>query len=241
MWPSQRRAGHQASSEALEHAGAASHRGGAGPTLISAFALIFSGFSFYESVVKAPNISLFVPPQIAYVDPDRPDSPLEVFIIPLTLANNGARSGTVLSIDLSVTNKRTSQTKHFYSAQIGQWTTKTRAQSAPLTPTGEPYAPVALAGRAAYSGAIQFFPRDGETVPRILDLEPGDYSFEITINLAAVAQPRWFPSSEPQPLRFDMKAGRMDYRNFLAGATLPLWSPGHRPTSSNDTQPSSEQ
>lgn len=84
----------RARDDALATARDSYRTGGAFTTVISAFALAFSGFSFYESVLKAPNLALYVPPQIAYTDPDRPDSPLEVFIVPLTLANDGARTGT---------------------------------------------------------------------------------------------------------------------------------------------------
>ena len=83
--------------EVLEHI---HHRGGGRlATIISALALAFSGYSFYEAVLRAPELAIYVPPRIAYTDPDRPDSPFEVFIIPVTLANDGARSGTVLSLD----------------------------------------------------------------------------------------------------------------------------------------------
>ena len=152
MWPSRQKRGSSATADALEVARGARRGGGAFATIVSAFALIFSGFSFYESVLKSPRLSVYVPPQIAYTDPDRPDSPFEVFILPVTLANDGARTGTVLAIELKVTNPRTSQSKRFYASHFGPW-----SSSPP-----RPFAPISLAGKAAFSEAIQFYPRVGE-------------------------------------------------------------------------------
>jgi hypothetical protein len=196
--------------------------GGAFATLISAFALIFSGFSFYESVLKVPELSIYVPPQIAYTDPDRPDDPFEVFIVPLTIANDGARTGTVLSIELKVTNPRSSASKQFYAARLGPWSAD------PL----RPFAPLSLAGRASFSGAVQFFPRVGEKVPRILDLAPGVYEFEITIKAVAAGRSSWFKPQPTRPLVFKMQAGQMDYRRFGGKNTMQMWAPDYQPTAS---------
>ena len=219
MGPGQQGFPHEATKDALEIARDRHRGGGALATVISAFALIFSGFSFYESVLKVPNLSIYVPPQIAYTDPDRPDSPFEVFILPLTLANDGARTGTVLSVELKVTNPRTHKTKQFYAAHFGPW------GSAPV----RPFAPVSLAGRASFSGAIQFFPRIGEAVPRILDLTPGSYKFEITVKMVAAGKSEWFAPKPTKPLIFKMQAGQMDYRNFGGNRTMQMWSPNYQP------------
>ena len=165
MWPKGRHGGEHAAHEALEVAREARHGGGMLATIVSAIALIFSGFSFYESVLKAPKLAIYVPPQIAYTDPDRPDNPFEVFVLPVTLANDGARTGTVLALELKVTNPRTGKSKQFYAAQFGPWASKPH----------RPFAPISLAGKAAFSNAVQFFPRVGEKVPRIMDLEPRGY------------------------------------------------------------------
>ena len=222
MGTGQRGAPHQATTDALEIARERRRGGGALATVISAFALIFSGFSFYESVLKVPQLSIFVPPQIAYTDPDRPENPFEVFVLPLTMTNDGARTGTVLSVELKVTNSRTSSTKRFYAARFGAWGAQPH----------RPFAPVSLPGRASFSEAIQFFPRNGETVPRILDLSPGDYQFEITIKIAAAGKSRWFDPKPTTPLVFRMQAGQMDYRNFGGNRTMQMWSPDYQPAAS---------
>ena len=61
------------------------------PTLMSAVALLFSAFSLYETVLRAPQLAIFVAPRIDYTDPDWPEAVREVFVMPITLANDGAR------------------------------------------------------------------------------------------------------------------------------------------------------
>lgn len=210
----------------LDQARSAERGGGWLATVISAFALLFSGFSFYETVLRAPELAIYVPPQIQYTDPDRPDSPFEVFVLPITFANHGARSGTVLSLDLTVTNPRTGQSKRFYSAYSGPW-----SQDA-----GQSFSPVSLSGRAAISQTIQFLPRVEEEVPRILDFEAGDYQLTLTMQTADASEIGWLDGlglskGSAEPLSFDMRIGQLDYRNFNGAGTMPMWAPDYRPAS----------
>lgn len=223
IWKGGRRTAELATDDSLETARGARLSGSLLATIISAVALLFSGYSFYESVLRAPELAIYVPPQIGYTDPDRPDSPFEVFILPITLANDGARSGTVLSIDLEVTNPRTGDKKMFYAAQMGSWGEK------PL----RPFAPVSLSGKASYSQALQFFPRAGETVARILDLEPGSYAFSLSLNTAAAGGGVLFDlGSKVKPLSFEMQIGQIDYRNFANFGTIGMWASDYKPAAS---------
>ncbi len=223
IWKGGKRTADQAREDALETAHGHGLSGGLLATLISGFALLFSGYSFYESVLRAPELAIYVPPQISYTDPDRPDSPFEVFIMPITLANDGARTGTVLSIDLEVTNPRTKQSKKFYAANLGAW-----GQTPPRA-----FAPVSLSGKASFSQALQFFPRNGETVARILDLEPGTYQFKVSLNTAVPSGDTLFElSPKVNPLSFEMQIGQIDYRNFTGNGTIGMWAADYKPAAS---------
>ncbi len=227
MWPGGRRAADRSREDALDEAlGRNSGAGGLLATVISAVALLFSGYTFYESVMRAPELAIYVPPRIDYTDPDRPDSPFEVFVIPVTLANDGARTGTVLSIDLEVTNPRSGETKMFHAAQLGAW----RAE--PL----QPFAPVALSGRESFSKAVQFFPRNGEKVARILDLEPGNYQFKLTLQTAVAGGLDFLPAAKIKPLIFERQAGQMDYRKFTGNATMAMWTADYKPSGTSATK-----
>ncbi len=190
--------------------------------LMSLLALCVSGMSLYESTLRSPQLAIYVPPQLEYTDPDRPESPFEVFIVPLTVANGGARSGTVLSMTLEVENPRTKQKKLFYSARLGTW-----GQKPP-----RPFAPVALAGKTSYTEAVQFFPRVGEEVARILDFEGGDFHFKLSIDTAGAGRTEWLLARPVAPLVFERRIGKLDYRNFQGVGTMEMWAKDYRPSAS---------
>jgi hypothetical protein len=189
------------------------------PTLMSAMALLFSAYSLYEAVLRAPQLAMFVAPRIDYTDPDRPEAVREVFIMPVTVANDGARPATVLAINLEVVNPRTKQSKLFYAARLGSW------GEVPI----RPFAPVVLAGRATYSQALQFEPRVGEAVARILEAEPGSYIFRLALDVAAAGQGGGTASAGAAQLQFEMQAGQIDYRFFQGTGTMAMWAPDYRP------------
>ena len=67
-----------------------------------------------------------------------------------------------------------------------------------------------------------------------MDLEPGDYRFEITVNMVAAGKSDLFASRPVTPLVFSMQAGQMDYRNFTGGRTMEMWSPDYQPAASRE-------
>lgn len=221
MWRHRSRIVDQVSDDTGNRALEGGRWGGPFASAISGFALLFSSYSFYESVLRAPEFSAYVPPRIDYTDPDRPDSPFEVFVVPLTIANDGARAGTVLAITMTVTNLRSRETKEFYAASLGTWGVEPR----------RPFAPIALSGKASFSDSIQFMPLQDETVARILDLEPGRYGFEVRMETASVSQPWPFDGQEIAPLRFEREIGQLDYRFFSGTNTMAMWSADHKASS----------
>jgi hypothetical protein len=100
-------------------------------TSFSAVALTFSAYSLWESRLKQSDLRVFVPPVIEYSSPYQ-NSNFEVIIVPVTIANEGARAGTVLSLDLAVTDPKTNQTKRFYAANFGRWSARAAGPISPL-------------------------------------------------------------------------------------------------------------
>jgi hypothetical protein len=190
------------------------------PTLASVVALLFSAYTLYESTLRGARLSVFVAPRIDYTDPDRPEDVREVFVLPITVANEGARTGTLLALNLEVANPRSGSKKMFYAARLGTW------GETPL----RPFAPVVLAGRAIFSHAVQFEPRKGETVPRILDLEPGKYNFKLTVE--NVASTGGLGSGGAVPLEFEMQIERLDYRRFQGIGTMEMWAADYQSSAS---------
>jgi hypothetical protein len=83
-----------------------------------------------------------------------------VIAIPVTIANEGARAGTVLSLDLEVRDTKSNQTKHFYAANFGSWTME-RARSNSY----QPFAPISIAGHSSRTETVLFYTRGEEEQP----------------------------------------------------------------------------
>jgi len=132
-------------------------------TSFSAIALLFSAFSLWESRLKNSDLRIFVPPVIQYSAPLQ-NSNFEVLAIPVTIANEGARAGTVLSLELAVSDPKTGQTKRFYSADFGRWTLE-RSRSGAF----QPFAPIVLTGYSSRTETVLFYTRgEAEQPPQII-------------------------------------------------------------------------
>src|SRR5256885_11681285 len=98
----------------------------------SAAAFVVSAYSLYQTTLKRAAMKVFVSPVIRYASPYQ-NSNFEAFAIPLTVTNEGAQTGTVLSMDLVAKNPERSLPKRFFSAAIGQWRVE-RRQKGDCTP-----------------------------------------------------------------------------------------------------------
>jgi hypothetical protein len=171
--------------------------GGKLATVFSAAALGFSGFSFYMSALQAPDLAVYVPPTIHYARDGGGD--VELFAIPITIANEGARSGTVLSVELEVTSLKDQKTKRYYSAFLGE---HSRNADAP----NRQFAPLSIPGRAVFTETVRFYPT-GNPLPKLVD-EEGEYGFSLKLNTATPAEPtlldRIAGRTAPEPIVFAM-------------------------------------
>ena len=198
--------------------------GGAGSGAItavaSAFALLFSAYSLYETSVRKPDLRAFVPPVIRYSSPYN-NSNFEVFEVPVTFFNLGARAGTVLSMDLEVENPRQKTKKLFYSAEFGRWTMENADKL-----NFRPFAPISLPGKASTSESVLFYARADEKVEQVAN-DKGRYKFKLTLNSVfpedlGVIDRFWVV--KPPPVTFEMEMPEIDHRVFTQG-TLPLHAP----------------
>ena len=187
--------------------------------IVSAVALLFSGYSLYETALKRADLRLYVPPVIEYAHPSR--GPFEVFNIPITITNRGARPATVLSIDMTVDNLATGEKKRFYSAAFGRWRDANNG-TAPI------FSPVSVAGNASYSGQIIFYTRRGEELNRVTSQDGGKYQLTLLAHTTA-SDPLAFAGRDDSPgtetAVFNMEMDALDYRAFQNGGTLPMYNP----------------
>ena len=219
-----RRVRGEASDVAIE---AAAHGNGAWlANVVAAIALTFSAYSLWESSLKQPDVRLFVPPVIQYAAPYN-NSNFEVIAIPLTFANEGARTGTVLSMELAVTDPRTKQTKHFYAADFGRWTMEKTRNGA-----YQPFAPISLAGRAARTETVLFYTRGEQEKPAQLVQELGPYRFALKLEQATADDlgivDQWLARG-PAEVTFERELRFYDARTFNT-TTLPLYAKDWRST-----------
>ena len=119
-----------------------------------------------------------MPPVIQFAAPYQ-NSNFEVIAVPITLSNEGARTATVLSMELAVTDPRTKATKKFYAADFGRWTME-RTRSGAY----EPFAPISLAGRTSRTESVLFYTRGDDQKPNELFREVGPYQFTLTLDVA---------------------------------------------------------
>lgn len=173
-------------------------RGGKWATLLSAMALGFSGLSFYESVMKTVDLEVFIPPVIHYAR--EPGGNVEQFAIPLTIVNAGARTGTVISMELEVESLRPdaeTKTKRYYGAYVGDPPIKDDERS-------RAFAPLSLAGRTTFSDTVRFYPI-GNPLPKLVD-DAGDYKFKLILKTTLPAHPDILDRlwrKEPEPVTFE--------------------------------------
>jgi hypothetical protein len=198
--------------------------GGALAAVLSAVALAFSGYSLWETSLRQADVRLFVPPVIQYTAPYQ-NSNFEAIAVPVTLTNEGARTATVLSMELAITDPKTKATKHFYAADFGRWTMeKTRSGAY------EPFAPISLAGRTSRTEQVLFYTRGEEEKPEQLIREPGPYNFKLTLEQAEEEGGFKLIGRETPSVTFERELRYYDARAFQNG-TLPLYAKDWRSSS----------
>ena len=169
--------------------------GGLHATILSAFALVLSAFSLYEASFKTAELEIFIPPVIQYGRDGGGDT--ELFVVPITVTNSGARTGTVLSMELSVEDLKAKRVKRYYSAFLGEH------QIDPDAPNRS-FAPLSIAGKETFSDTVRFYPV-GNPLPKLAE-EAGDYRFTLSLVTAMPTRPdlvdRVF-GGKPEPVVFE--------------------------------------
>lgn len=173
--------------------------GAALATLVSIVALAFSGYSFYETVLKQASLRFYPPPLVTmYREGFR-----DVFAIPITISNDGAQRGTILSFDLEVTDKRTGNKMTFQNLFYG---------ASPKDESKKMFVPITVAGRSSFTGVVQFHAlKTGSFVETTGGVEL-PLTFRLKLN--ADKHSEWgpyFQMKPPPPVTFDMTA------SYIAG------------------------
>jgi len=180
----------------------------------SAAAFVVSAYSLYQTTLKRAALKVFVAPVIRYASPYQ-NSNFEAFAVPVTITNEGARTGTIMAMDLQVRAPERDVIKRFYSADLGQWSVE-KSRSGDF----RPFAPIVLAGRSSHTETIVFHARRDEPVMQIIDKE-GNYQFMLAIQttlnegFGLLNRLRQKPT---RPVLFEMTLPLLDHRAFTSGS-----------------------
>ncbi len=196
-------------------------------TAISAIAFLFSGASFYTSVLQQAELEVHVPPVLQYARDAGGE--MDVFAIPITIANNGANTGTVLAMQLTVTTASSEKaTKTFYSAFVGEHPRNPDALN-------KTFAPISVPGRGVFSDTIRFYPQ-GNPLPKVIN-DAGDYRFTLSVTIAEPAAPalldRLFRPRGPEVLAFTRTLPYLSEQHLaFRRGTISMHDRDWKPTSS---------
>src|SRR5262245_25422194 len=139
------------------------HSGSGATVFISAAALVFSAYSLWDTSLKRADVSVFIPDEITYerdaTAPQnlRPVSGFEVFAVPVTIANGGARDAVVAALKLDAKNIQSGLTARFRAAYIAE-PSYFNLDSAAAARQKTPFSALVIAGRSAWRGTIVFHP-----------------------------------------------------------------------------------
>jgi hypothetical protein len=167
--------------------------------LTSSLALVFSGYSFYETVVKQPELRIYQPPLIyMYREGGR-----DVFAVPITLSNDGARRGTALSFDLEVTQRETGKTMKFQNLKFGQ---------APNAGT-HLFTPMTVAGRSSTTEVVLFYALAGGSFVETTGGVKLPLRFALNMNVDTSGD--LLAPKQPAPVVFEMTASYIESLNHM--------------------------
>jgi hypothetical protein len=209
----------------IEHGG----HGGMFATVLSGIALVFSGLSYYESSMKTADLAVYVPPMIHYAR----DGDNDVFNVPITISNDGARTGTVLNMVLEVENLRPDaekKTARFHSAFLGEYP---RTEDA----INRSFAPMSITGHGTLTETVRFYPMD-DPLPFLVD-DKGDYRFTLKLTTARPQNPDVIDSlfsTEPKPLTFELNLPYISFQHLaFRRGTIAMNSKDWKPAVSSST------
>jgi hypothetical protein len=190
--------------------------------MFSGLALIGSVVSMWETTIKQAEVRLHVSDNI-YFTRD-PWGGYEVLIIPVTLANRGARDGTILSLALDVKNLATNESQRFKSTYMAdaKWFGSRDDVSANQRRPKVPFAPVSVTGRGAFTGTLLFYPADNSE-KKVVD---SNSKIEMTLTAGVLSGGGWvdrlLSAASPPPVTIQAEVPEYRVGIVIGGYVMPL-------------------
>ena len=190
--------------------------GGRWAVLISFVALVFSAISLYETILKQPRPVLHVASVMHYAR--EPVGGWDVFAVPMTIANHGARDAVVIALDLRVVDGKSAApvSTSFASAYVGSNPAKEK----------QPFTPLSIPGRNSYTGTVLFYPSDlknGAANAVVNSKQP----YRLCITVRTEANQDYPPldallGSPPSAVSFEAELLWFSTPELLSGKTIPM-------------------
>lgn len=168
----------------------------------SAIAVLFSGFTLWDTSLQQSDLRIYVPPVIFYAGHQQ-NSNVEAIKIPVTIVNEGAQTGTVLSLNLDVADGA-GHSKGFYSASI------VPEEGSPI-----PFAPMVLQGHTSKTAILLFYTRGSAQKVEQIIAGPGQYRFSLALDEAkntSLGLMSFFHGNGSGVLSFDRELPAFDAR-----------------------------
>lgn len=207
-----------------EHAG----HGGMLATVLSGVALVMSGLSYYETSYKTADLSVYVPPMIHYAR----DGDADVFNMPITIANDGAKNGTVLTMDLEVQKLEPGgrRSRHFHSIFLGDWPRDDKVPN-------RSFAPLSIPGHGTFTETVRFYPMDEGGGFIVTD--KGNFRFTLKLVVAQPPEASWLDklaAAPPKPIVFELGIDQLSIQHLtFRNGTQAMYSKTWKSATSFDT------
>jgi hypothetical protein len=181
--------------------------------IISFIALISSVFSLYETTLKQARPAIHVGGVIQYAQDTL--QPADVFIVPVTITNSGARGLIILELNLRVA--RADWAAPVWTEMTGLYNGSNLRQEKTL------FTPISVAGGTAQTANILFY-RDSPVggAPGAIVNGNDEFRFCLTGRVAASEDFKIFGEPAPPRVQFDAEPRTFGKEDLIAGRTVAL-------------------
>lgn len=205
------------------------YEGGRWAVFMSFIALILSAFSLYETSLKQAKPAIHVGGIIQYAQDTL--QPADVFIVPVTIKNSGARDMMVLELNLRVA--RADWAAPVWTEMTGLYNGSNPRQDKML------FTPISVPGGSSQTANILFY-RDSATdgAPGTIVNGNHEFRFCLTGRMAESEDFKFLGELAPPRVGFDAEVRAFGREDLIAGRTVSLRVRNVKPSDAgkNDAQ-----